>query len=135
MASFPVFGLRALPLRKAALLSTGQRKLLRRRVCGDDATGADGRTTTDVQRSHQRRVGADESALTDHREVLVGAVVVTGDGAGADVGLRADLGIADVAQMRGLRASGQPGLLDLDEIAHLYAGGQLRTGPQPCKRA
>ena len=63
------------------------------------------------------RVAADERAVADHRLVLVLAVVVARDGAGADVDVVADGGIAQVREVAGLRLAPQRRLLQLDEVA------------------
>ena len=83
------------------------------------------------RRRDQHRAGADEYALADCGAVLGRAVVVAGHRAGADIAVAADAGIADIAQVVRLDAGGQPGSLDLDEIAHLDALIKLRAGPQP----
>jgi hypothetical protein len=49
--------------------------------------------------------------------MLGGAVEVGGDGAGADVGLRADRGVTKIAEMAGLHTIGQLGVLQLAEVA------------------
>ena len=68
--------------------------------------------------------------------MLRDAVVVGEDRAGADVGALADLGVADVGQVRDLGAVADLGVLGLDERADLAAGAELgaraagrRTGP------
>src|SRR3546814_12514737 len=61
----------------------------------------------------------DEGAGADRRAVLQEAVVVAGDGAGADVGGGADGGVAQIAQVVGLGALAQLGVLDLDEVADM----------------
>ena len=48
---------------------------------------------------------------------LARAVVIAGDGAGADIGAGADAGVADIGEVIGLGAGLDHGLLDLDEIA------------------
>ena len=53
----------------------------------------------DVARRDDHRVDADERAVADRRAVLARAVVVGGDGAGADVHALADLGVAEVAHV------------------------------------
>ena len=63
------------------------------------------------------------------------AVVVAGDGAGADVHLRADRRVAEVGQMIGLRARAQRRLLQLHEISDLCAFAHHRLRPQMRKRA
>ena len=49
--------------------------------------------------------------------VLLLAVVVAGDGAGADIRRVADLGVAQIGQVLALGAGAEAGLLQLDEIA------------------
>ena len=80
------------------------RQRIRRHVRGDHRAGADIGAVADLDRRDQRRIRADEGALADVGAVLGGAVVVAGDGAGADIGARADPGVADIAQMVGLGA-------------------------------
>ena len=65
---------------------------------------------------------------------LFDPVIVAGDGSGADIGLRPDVGVADIGQVIDLGALADIGLLDLDEVAHLGAIGQLRLGAQPGER-
>ena len=66
--------------------------------------------------------------------VLVAAVVIAGDGAGADIGAGADEGVADIAQMIGLGAGLDRRFLDLDEIADARALAEPRARPQPRER-
>ena len=47
----------------------------------------------------------------------------------------ADDGVADIAQMIGLGAGFDRGLLDLDEIADASAVAEPRSRPQPGKRS
>src|SRR5690606_7754832 len=77
-----------------------------------------------------RSIGADEGAVADAGGRLVHAVVVAGDGAGTDVDAGADLGIAQVAEVVGLAAGAQAGLLGFDEIADVHALGQLGAGAE-----
>ncbi len=107
----------------------------RRDVLGDDAARADIGAVADFDRGHERRVRADEGPLADLGPVLVEAVVVAEDGAGADVGPG-----ADACRRRG-RRGGWPWrpapmrrLLDLDEIADVHVGAELGAGPQPRER-
>src|SRR3954468_7758954 len=57
-----------------------------RHVLGDDRARADIGALADFHRRHQRGVGADKGALADQRLVLEEAVVIAGDGAGAEIG-------------------------------------------------
>src|SRR3546814_19531162 len=73
----------------------------------------------------------DEGAGADRRAVLQEAVVVAGDGAGADVGGGADGGVAQIAQVVGLGALAQLGVLDLDEVDDMGAAAELGPRTQP----
>jgi len=66
---------------------------------------------------------------------FVRAVVVAGDGAGADVDLLADGGIAEIGEVVGLGAAPEFRLLHLDEIADVHVLVEPRLGPQPRERA
>jgi hydroxymethylpyrimidine/phosphomethylpyrimidine kinase len=61
--------------------------------------------------------------------VLVDAVVVAGDDSGADVGLFADLGVAQICEVVGLRALAQPDLLGLNKVAHMGVFADLAARP------
>ena len=75
----------------------------------------------------------------DGRHVLVHAIIVAGDRAGADVGLLADHGVAEIAQVAGLGARADLRLLDLDEIAEVHVAPELGAatdaGERPDRRA
>src|SRR5690606_32292162 len=75
-------------------------------------------------------VAADPHVRADHAAVLVDAVVVHEDRARADVGSLADLGVADVRQVRDLRPLAQVGVLGLDVGADLGLARQAGAGPQ-----
>ena len=62
------------------------------------------------------------------------AIIVAGDGAGADVGPRAHTGIADVGEVIDLGPFLHRRLLHLNEIADLGARGDLRPGAQARER-
>ena len=70
----------------------------------DDRAGPDGCPGAHGHRGHQGGVGADEGPVADDGEVLVGPVVVAGDGPGADVDPAADLRVPDVGQVVDLAA-------------------------------
>ncbi len=63
--------------------------------------------------------------------VLGGAVVVAGDGAGADVAAGADAGIAEIGQVVGLGAGAEVGRLQLDEVADMGGLADHGAGTQP----
>src|SRR5690606_6704634 len=123
--------LRAPPAVHGALLAAGQGELAFGRVAGDHRTGADGGARADRHRREQRAVGADEGAVADGGGGLVHAVVVAGDGAGADVDLRADARVAQVGEVVGLAARAERRVLGLDEIADVHAFGEHRARAQP----
>src|SRR5262245_43984502 len=79
-------------------------------------------------------VAADLHPITDLREVLLEAVVVAGDGAGAHVAVGADLAVAEIGEVIGLRARAQDRLFGLDEVADVDALAEPRTRTQPGKR-
>src|SRR5436190_1154427 len=76
------------------------------------------------------RVDARVDAGPDRRAVLVAAVVVGGDVAGGDVAVLADVGVADVGEVRDLRARADLGVLDLDKRAGLGLRVQVGAGAQ-----
>ena len=83
--------------------------------------------------AHRRDEGgvrADEGARADLGPVLVEAVVIAGDGAGADIGLGPDRGIAEIGEVVDLGAGAELGVLDLDEIADLGLRAERRARPQ-----
>src|SRR6185437_8332837 len=131
---FPIFH-RPLPALERLLPTARDRQLSFRRIVRDHRAGADGGLRADRHRRHQGGVRADEGAVIDAGDELVHAVVVAGDGAGADVDAAADLGIAQVAEMVGLAAFADAGFLDLDEVAHVHAGGEFGAGAQTRERA
>src|SRR5690606_32068721 len=81
---------RALPAVDVTLARTTHRQGGGRHLAGDHRTGGGGGTVADGDWRHQRVVGADEGIHADDGAVLVGAVVVAGDGTGADVAQRTD---------------------------------------------
>src|ERR1700722_5258003 len=84
----------------------------------------------DRHRGHKRRIRTDERAGPNVRFVLGEAVVIAGDGSGADVRLGADTRIANVGQMVDLGALLDCRLLDLDEIADSCVWPDVRAWPQ-----
>ena len=63
--------------------------------------------------------------------VLLRAVVVAGDRAGADVDVRADHRVAEIGEVHRLRAGAETRLLHLDEVADL---GARRRSTRPLRR-
>ena len=103
-------------------------------IRGDGRAGADGGAVADAQRRHQLTVGADERARADKRAVLVRAVVVAGDDAGADVGGVADVGVAEVGEVVGFGGAAEARIFDFHEVADARLGVELRAGTQAGER-
>src|SRR5690606_38484323 len=91
--------------------------------------GTHRRSAPHAHRRHQLHVGTDMHVIPDHRAVLVGAVIVAGDGAGAEVDVAAHRRIADIGQMVGLGGFADCARLGLDEVADVHLRRQLRAGP------
>src|SRR5581483_1385524 len=126
---------RPLPARDGRLAHARNRELSRGRVLGERGPGAQRRAAADAHRRDELGVRADEDVVLDDRAVLVGAVVVAGDGAGADVDVPADLAVADVGEMVGLGARADAARLHLDEVADVHVPGEHGAGPDARVRA
>src|SRR6266498_1345017 len=98
-----------------------------RDVLGDRRTGGRLSPVTDRQGGNQHGIRSDEGAVADAGAVLLDPVVVHEHGAGADVHPGADVGVADVGEVRHLGAGADAGLLHLHVGADLAAGGQVRA--------
>jgi hypothetical protein len=72
---------------------------------------------------------------SDRRAVLVRAVVVRDDAAGAEVDAFADLRIAEVGEVIGLRAVAEARVLDLDEVADVDVRAEVGAAAHSCERA
>src|SRR5690606_21360976 len=124
-----------LPVLDRDLLRAGDGELAGGSFAGQRGAGPEGGAGAYRDWRDQLAVAADEGIVADDRLVLVGAVVVAGDGARADVDPGADLGIADIGEVVGFRAFAHAGRLHLDEIADVGAGGKLGARAQACVRA
>ena len=67
------------------------------------------------------------------RVMFVGAIVVGGDAASAKVHPLTHRRVPQVGQVVSFGACGQGGVLDLDKIADMHVGTQVRAGPQSRK--
>ena len=65
--------------------------------------------------------------------MFVCAIVVTCNGTGADINVIANLSIAKVGQMTGLRAFTQTRFFHFDKVTHVRAFLQLSTRAQTCE--
>src|SRR3954447_17531340 len=141
IASAPLL-LRRLPRRllchpalDVPLLAGADRERARWNVLAHRRAGAHVGILADRHRRDELRVRADESAVLDGRPMLVRAVVVAGDGAGADVAALADHRVAQVGEVIRLAALPERRVLQLHEVADVRPFANLRTGAQACKRA
>ena len=73
------------PIRAYSLHPASQRQRVGRHVLRDHRAGADVGAIADAHGRDQCSVAADEDASADGGGILVQAVVIAGDGAGADV--------------------------------------------------
>lgn len=106
-----------LPIGDGFLFGSRQGQGLGWRAVADHRAGANGRQGSDVDGRDQRGVGTDESLVADPGLMLIGTIIVTGDGAGTDIDLATELRITDVAQVIDLGCFGKARLFDLDEVA------------------
>ena len=57
--------------------------------------------------------------------MLLSAVIIAGDGSGADIDAGADLGIAQVREVVGLRAGAELCILQFDKVPDVRSGANL----------
>src|SRR6185437_1694074 len=131
--------LRPTPTLDRGLLAAREGEVLGGRGGGDDRSRADRGVVAHLHRRDQRRVGTDEGTIADLGDVLVHAVVVARDGAGADVHVRTDLRVAEIGEVVGLAAFAEFGFLGFDEISDMRprrkfgSGTQTRERPDPAR--
>src|SRR3954451_4151080 len=130
--------LRALALIVAldvALALPGHPQRPRRDVVDDDRPRGGPGVVADLDWSHERGVDATVHPVADPRAVLAEAVVVGGDGAGADVGPLPHVGVAEVGQVGDFGPGADVGVLHLHERPHLGALADHRARAQVGERA
>ena len=115
------------------LFRTRQAKLVGFNVFGDGRTGANSSVTRNSNRSNQLSIGTDKHAVLDDRLELVGTVIITGDGASADVNAGANLAITEISEMAGLAALSQAGVFDFNKVADTAAFCQFGSGAKTGK--
>src|SRR5437763_1414078 len=97
-------------------------------------TGSGARALAQFDGRDQHRVHAHEGAVSDLRPILVGAVEIGRNRTGADVGVRAEIGVAKVRDMRDLAAGADFGpdqlgeAADVDVLRDLRARAELGEG-------
>ena len=107
------------PALKIGLAGTCNAQRTGRNVLGDSRTGSRKRTVAQLDRRNEVGIAADEAVVTDLGAVLVIAVVVDNDRAAAEVDALAAVAVADVGEVRDLRAVSDDGVLDLHKVADL----------------
>src|SRR5450755_1707486 len=120
---------RALPARNGELLVLRNGEPARGNLMADGRARADGRPFAHRDRRDELCIRSDMHVVLDDGAVLVRAVVVTGDGAGADVDVAAYARVADVGQVIGFAACTDNARLDLDEISDVHLVGEHGRGP------
>src|SRR3954468_22928581 len=117
------------------LLGTCHSQRVGRDVVGDHRPRRSPGAVADRDRRDEDIMRAGVDVSSDRRSLLAGAVVVGGDGAGADVRVLADLGVADVGQVGHLGALSDHRVLDLDKGAGLGAleqdGARAKVAERP----
>src|SRR5438477_2485961 len=107
-------------------------------IIRDDRTRCNPTVVSNVDRSKERIVDAGPDVAPDPGLALGEARLVRevgGDVAGCDVRVLADLGVADVGEVRDLRPRADGGRLHLDERPDLRALAHDRAGPDVRERA
>jgi hypothetical protein len=80
--------------------------------------------------SYERGIAADENVIAYLGLMLRYAVVIAGDGPGADVRFAADGGIAEVSQVQSFGAFMQHRILYFDKISNAGPGTNICAGTQ-----
>src|SRR5215216_2887575 len=117
------------------LLGPGDSQGARGDVPGDHRSSSSVCGIADIYGRDQCGVNPDPDVVADHGAVFAESVPVRGDRAGADVGLLADLRVADVGQVRDLAPGADLGALDLDERPRLGPLAQRRPRADVGERA
>src|SRR5262249_9018044 len=115
------------------LLAAGDRETILGHVAGDDAARRDIGTIAHRHRCYERGIRSDKDVGPNLGVMLLKAVIVAGDGAGADIAARPHARIADIGEMIDLGALADPRLLHFDEITDMGIVTDLGPGPQPCE--
>ena len=99
------------------LPSARDRQRLIGHIVGDRRAGGHIGALADRDRRDELRVAANEGAVADDGLVLLLAVVVAGDRAGADVDVLADRRVSQIREVARFRLAAERGLFQLDEVA------------------
>ena len=123
------------PAGEVALRPARDRQRARRDVAAYDGPATGRGAVADLDRRDEGVVGAGAGVTADAGAVLGDPVVVGEDRARPDVGLLADLRVADVGQVRHLGALADLGVLGLHEGADLALRAQHGAGAQVGERS
>ena len=123
------------PVLDVALRTGGNRQRAGRDVLAQHGARAGVGAVADGHRRDEHGVRAGAHVRADGGALLGRAVVVDEHAGRADVAVLADVGVADVGQVRHLGAGADGGVLGLDERAELAVGAQHGAGPQVRERA
>ena len=93
------------------------------------------RFVADFERRNQGGIAPHEGVFADLSLVFAQAIVIARDGAGADVGTIADLGIAQIGQMIGFRSRAEASVLQLHEVADARIFADAVPLPQARERS
>lgn len=118
-----------------ALLARADGKRSGRDVLANRRAGADVGAFADGDRRNQLRIAADEGSVSDGGHLFPEPVVVARDGAGTNVHVGANDGVAEIGEVRGLRSLAEHGLLQLHEVADLRARSDVRVAAQVRERS
>lgn len=119
-----LFGFNGLaPILHGGLPGPRHRELVRGCGFGDSRTGSDDSAGLYRHRRHKLDPRADKDTVTDYRPVFIGAIVVTRDGAAANVNVNADFRVADIGQVVYFAAPADVAFLDLNKVTYLSAVG------------
>src|SRR6185437_2412695 len=114
-----LFATLSAPALFSGLPGTTERERVLRHVIGNAGARGNVRAFANAHRRHQGGVTAHKRSVLDNGDVLVRSVIVAGDGAGSNVHAFADLGIAKVAQVIGLRSFSHTRLFGFNKVAHV----------------
>lgn len=96
-------------------------------LVGDGGAGGDVAAVSDRDRGDEVCVAADESVVANRAAELFKAVVVRRDRAAAEVDALAAIAVADVGEVRDLRAVADDAVFDLDKVADFDMIADLRV--------
>src|SRR5882672_5256262 len=98
---------------------------IRRNVLRNRGTGGNVGAVADFYRRNENGIASDKNAIADDRGKFIHAVVIAGNRSGADVGVRAQFGVADVTQVRNFAALADDRFFRLDKVSNARAFFQM----------